>query len=98
MAFDFKIKSRSRGRKSIAVLSDIGGYRCCSIRNAMFSVMIGNQILFSSVIIQNLLEKFVIIQNLLEKLSLKDFNRKKEFDLRLAEIDFVNIWTNEGKT
>jgi len=41
VAFDFKIKSRSRGRRSIAVLSDIGGYRCCSLRNAMFSVMIG---------------------------------------------------------
>ena len=44
VAFDFKINSRSRGRRSIAALSDIGGYRCCSIRNAMFSVFSGNQI------------------------------------------------------
>ena len=45
VAFDFKITSRSRGRRFIAVLSDIGGYRCCSIRNAMFSVFLGNQTL-----------------------------------------------------
>ena len=43
VAFDFKIISRSRGRRFIAALSDIGGYRCCSIRNALFSVFSGNQ-------------------------------------------------------
>ena len=51
VAFDFKIKSRSRGRRFIAVLSDIGGYRCCSIRNALFSVFSGNQILLSLTLI-----------------------------------------------
>ena len=46
VAFDFKITSRSRGRRSIAVLSDIGGYRCCSIGNAMFSIYLGIKLFF----------------------------------------------------
>ena len=60
VAFDFKINSRSRGRRKkvvlsslslssgrrmIAVLSDLGGNRCCSYRNALFSVSLGSQIL-----------------------------------------------------
>ena len=45
VAFDFKITKRSRGKKMIAVLSDLGGYRCCSFRNALFSVSLGSQTL-----------------------------------------------------
>ena len=65
VAFEFKINSRSRGRRKItvlsslllsswallsgrrmiAVLSDLGGNRCCSYRNALFSVSLGSQTL-----------------------------------------------------
>ena len=45
VAFDFKINKISRGRRFIAVLSDLGGYRCCSIPNALFAVYSGNQTL-----------------------------------------------------
>ena len=45
VAFDFKINKLSRGRRFVAVLSDLSGYRCCSIPNALFAVYTGNQTL-----------------------------------------------------
>ena len=45
VAFDFKINTLRRGRRFIAVLSELGGYQCCSIPNALFSVFTGNQTL-----------------------------------------------------
>ena len=46
VAFDFKINKLSRGRRFVAVLSDLGGYRCCSIPNALFAVYTGIKLFF----------------------------------------------------
>ena len=92
VAFDFKITSRSRGRRSIAVLSDIGGYRCCSIGNAMFSIYLGIKLFFQKI-------DFAKENSFLEKTFLTNVLFKtKEFDLSPEQTNFINIWTNGEKT
>lgn len=93
VAFDFKINKISRGRRFVAVLSDLGGYRCCSIPNALFAVYSGNQTFLLNLRQMPVVSIFAIF-NQMSALSEKVRNW---IQLRLAQGNCLNTWEDKEK-